>query len=431
MRKATRLKPIKPARHIKNLEYAVRGYLDKITEEIEAKGGKVTKLHIGDPAIYGHETPIQLREILLETLRNEKCLHYGPSMGVPKIRDIIAKNTTHIFGLNGQPVTREDVAITHGSTEGISVCIDALLNPRDGLLLPDPGYPVYDALVKKAHGVPQYYPLREENGWTLDISELEKKVTKKTKGIVIINPGNPTGNNNTKKNLQEIRKFADRHGLIIFADEVYSFLNYDGKKHYPLASLKGEYPVITFGSLSKNYLSPGLRVGWMIRTDPNGLAKEYWEETVRKLLSIRLCTAPLLQYALKPAFEDHRTKQHTLLKKGVDTFIKKMKRNAELTYRMLNDPEAGISCIRPRACFYSFPKLDLPKGVTDSDFVKDLLINRHIQINYGSGFGPSGKGHIRVVFLPEYHVLKEAYEKIINFKMTFREPGASRPKYMG
>lgn len=422
-----RLKRIESAKHIEEISYAVRGPLDRITEQIEAEGEKVVKLHIGDPATHGHETPIQLREIILETLKNEKCLHYGHSMGVPELREIIAKNSSHIMGFNGMPVSRDDVGIGEGSTGPVDFCIGALLNPGDEILIPDPGYPMYEAIIRKYHGVPKHYSLIEEKNWGLDISELEKKVTKRTRAIVVINPGNPTGRNYDEKTLQDIRRFADKHGLMIFADEVYSFLNYDGKKHCPLATLEGEYPVITFGSLSKNYLSPGLRVGWMIRADPNGLTQDYWAE-VSKLASIRLCSAPLLQYALKPAFEDGRTRQHTLLKKGVDTFVKKMKRNAELTYDMLNNPEAGISCVRPEACFYALPKIDIPEGVTDFDFARDLLIHRHIQVNNGSGFGPSGKGHIRIVFLPDYDTLKEVYEKIIDFKMNFMENG--KRKYM-
>ncbi|MFC1732029.1 aminotransferase class I/II-fold pyridoxal phosphate-dependent enzyme [candidate division KSB1 bacterium] len=429
MGKLIQLKPIEPARHIKPINYAVRSELDdvadQIDEEYKRKNSKkrVRRLQIGDPGKYEHRTPILLKKNILDTLEKEDCLSYGHSMGVPEIRDVIANNSKHIFGVSNQPVTRYDVGIGNGSTELIDFCIAALLNPGEGLLLPDPGYPVYDALVMKYHGIPQFYSLREDDNWALDISELEKKVTKKTKGIVVINPGNPTGRNYRKRNLQKVRKFADEHGLIIFADEVYSYLNYDGKNHRPIATLKGEYPVITFGSLSKNYLSPGLRVGWMVRTDPNNLTQEYWDEAITKLASMRLCSAPLLQHALRPAFEDRITRQHTLLKNGVDTFVYKMKKNAELTYKMLNNKKAGISCSKPEASFYVFPKLELPEGVTDLDFARDLLIHKHIQVNNGSGFGPNGKGHIRVVFLPEYNILKEAYAEIIDFKMNFEENG--------
>jgi len=423
------LVPIEPAAHIMSIDYAVRGELDKIAKRLSAEGKRTLNLNIGDPKKLGkHPTPPELIDIIVEKLESGDCLGYGDEMGEPELRQIIAENTRKdILGLNNKPITKEDVYIGNGSTELVTFCIEGLLNIGEGILLPDPGYPLYESVIKKVHGEPQFYSLNRGN-WGIDFSNLERKISENTRAIVIINPGNPTGKNYKKKNLQNLRKFADKHKLVIFADEVYSYLGFYGGYHTSIAKLEGDYPVITFGSLSKNYLSPGLRVGWMIRTDPNGLTKKYWEAAINKLAGIRLSSSPLLQYALKPAFTERKAKAHIVMKKEVESFNNELKKKADLTYEMLNHEKAGISCVRPQAAFYAFPKIDLPEGVTDFDFAKDLLIHTGVYVNNGSGFGPNSKGHIRVVFLPEYNLLKEAYDKIIDFKMNFKENG--KPKYM-
>lgn len=414
-------RPIEPAQHILEIEYAVRGPLEDIAIELEASGRQVIHLNIGDPARFStHKVPRELIQILTEKLETGECSPYGDSMGNPLIRKVIAENIRRdIKGVNGNPVSKDDIFIGSGSSELISFCIEVILNPGDGMLIPDPGYPLYEALIRKVHGKPQFYSLDEAKQWSISMESLEEKVDNKTKAIVVINPNNPTGRNYKKEQLQMIRGFADRHGLMMLSDEVYSHLNYDSKRHVHLATLKGDYPVITFFSLSKNYLAPGFRVGWMVRTDPNNLTEKYWKE-MRKPASIRLCSSTLMQYAIIPALTNRNTLKHTLKSSTKDTFTNALRRNAELTYRMLNNREAGISCIEPEAGFYAFPKIELPEGKTDFDFAKSLLLETGVYVNNGSGFGPSGAGHIRVVFLPEFDVLKEAYRRLIEFKKEYR-----------
>lgn len=420
------LRPIEPAQHILEIDYAVRGPLEEIALELEASGKEVIHLNIGDPARFGmHKAPMQLTSILLEKLEEGRCFQYGSSAGNPEIRRTIAEKTRHIKGVNGGDVTENDVYIGNGSSELITFCIKALLNLGEGILIPDPGYPLYSAVIREARGESQFYSLDEGDSWRLTEKSLEKAVRGNTKAIVVINPNNPTGRNYIREELQMVRRFADRHRLLILADEVYSHLNYNGNGHIPLAMLDGDYPVITFCSLSKNYLAPGFRVGWMVRTDPHGLTqkgdgKGYWDTAISKLASVRLCPSTLMQYAIIPAITDDSTLKHTLESGTDSTFTDHLKRNAELTYRKLNDAAVGISCVKPQAGFYAFPKIELPEGKTDFDFAKSLLINARVYVNNGSGFGPGGAGHLRVVFLPEFNVLKEAYSRLIEFKNEYR-----------
>jgi alanine-synthesizing transaminase len=420
---------IEPAPHILEIDYAVRGKLNEIANSMKREGRKITHLNIGDPAkTDDYDVPYELIGVLVKKLVDGECLHYDDERGVAELRRLIAEKRPDIKGLRGNPLNENDIYIGSGSTELITFSNEALLGMGDNLMIQDPGYPLYPAILSKIHAKPNYYPLDEKLGWAINISELEKRVNERTKGIVIINPNNPTGRNYAREELQEVRRFADRHRLMIFADEVYSHLNYDDKDHVPLATLDGEWPVITFGSLSKNYRAPGLRVGWMIRTDPSGRAEKYWETAISKLAGIRLCSPPLLQYAIMPALTNKKLNEKTT--NGDNSFLEKLRNSAEMTFNYFNNPEAGFSCVKPDAAFYAFPRIDLPEGVTDYEFAKDLLEKRAIFVNPGSGFGPSGKGHIRIVFLPDQDTLKKAYDQIIDFKMNFRDDNTGKLKYM-
>jgi len=302
---------VEPARHLLGIDYAVRGELDEEAHEMERSGTTVRRLAIGDPAkAEDYQMLFQLVTVLMDALKDPKSLQYGESKGIYEIRQLIADGTD-LPGILGKSLTPDDISIGYGSTELIAMAHQGVLNPGESIMLSDPCYPLYPALTTLFHGEVIFYGLDAKNNWQLNVSELEAKVKDDTKGIVVINPNNPTGRNHAKEKLQEVRHFADEHHLLTLADEVYSFLNYDGKEHVPLASLEGKWPVLTFGSLSKNYRAPGLRMGWVSLTDPENRAELYWKQ-LKKLADLRLCPSVPLQHAIRPAFEDEAVLAQTV-----------------------------------------------------------------------------------------------------------------------
>jgi len=402
-----------PARRTEKVTYAIRDIAVK-AKHLEDQGRKIIYLNIGDPPVYDFETPFELRQIVSEKILQSSANSqlnvsvYGDSMGLIEAREAVARYATEKKRIKG--VTANDVFMANGASEAITLAIAALINPGDNIMTPSPGYPLYSGQIPVYHGNLNPYLLNESTGWQIDFDELEKRVNKRTKAIVVINPNNPTGANYNRESLLNVINFARRHNLVIFADEIYDKLLLDGQTHTSIASLADDIPVITFGGLSKNYIMPGWRVGWAIFSDPTAVMADY-REAINKLLRARLCAVHPQQYMVAPALNGNDS--------HLPQIIQKLTIRRDITDKMLNEIP-GISCVKPEAAFYAFPRIQLPPGVTDEQFVLELLNDTGVLVVYGSGFGQQrGTNHFRVVFLPDENILRHSYTLIGEFTAKF------------
>jgi len=294
-----------------------------------------------------------------------------------------------------------DIFVTTGASEAIEICLSALVNEGENVLTPTPGYPLYSAISSKLRAMENPYYLDEDNNWQPNIEDIKSKINDKTRAIVLINPNNPTGSLYSIEILNEIADLANEHNLVIFADEIYDKLLFDGKKHISIASLNKDVSCITFGGLSKNYFVPGFRIGWGIVSGQEQNLRLYIE-AINKILRARLSANHPEQYGIKPALEGSQI--HLTLA------MEKLTKRRDLTYSILNSIP-GISCVKPEGAFYAFPKLDTEHA--DSLFVKDLLRETGVVVVPGSGFGQAPETqHFRVVFLPNEQILEKAYRSI-------------------
>lgn len=380
-----------------HVRYAIRD-LAMLADELTLQGKDVLMFNVGDPLDSDFRTPPQLIETVVKAMREGKN-GYAPALGVDEALKAIRREAQRKGIHNVQ-----DVFITQGVTEGVDFCLTALLNPGDELLVPSPGYPLYSAVVSKLDGVLVPYDLQEELGWEPDIDALNEKISPRTRGIVLINPNNPTGVVHSREVLEGIAECARRNGLVIFADEIYDKLVFDGAQHISIAALAPDVPVVTFGGLSKGYLAPGWRVGWGVVSGNPASVKTY-TEGIHKLLRTRLCANHAVQYAIRPALEGSQDHLGEVICKL------QVRRDATITWC---NSTPHLSCVQPMGGFYAFPKLDIVEE--DVDFVKALLVKKQVLVVHGGGFGQSpGTRHFRFVFLPEETKLKLAYEAIAEF----------------
>lgn len=397
----TQTREITPAQRLDNLRYAIRDLVG-LADQVKKQGHKVLYLNVGDPNIFDFATPPHVIEAAYRAMRDNKN-GYAPSAGVPEALDAIrAEAEREGF------TTVQDIFITNGAGECVDVCLTALLNPGENVLTPSPDYPLYSAVLCKTGAELNTYYLNEEDGWQPDLEDLRRKINERTRGIVLINPNNPTGALCTRPMLEEIAEIARRHNLLIIADEIYNKLILDGAEHIPIAAVAPDVPIVTIGGLSKNYLAPGWRMGWGVVTGEASTVKPYIEG-IHKLLRARLSANHPEQYAIKPALEgphDHLVETR-----------RKLSSRRDLTVDACNSIPR-MSCVAPRGAFYAFPRIDIPEG--DDVWVKELLLQKQILVVHGSGFGqkPATK-HFRIVFLPQEELLRQAYSEIRNF-MTAR-----------
>jgi len=396
-----------PAERVENYKYAIRNIVAE-ARRIEAQGKKVTYLNIGDPCLYGFQPPEEFVEAKIKALRAGHN-GYTPSTGVPEVLEVIAYEAQ----TRGIQTSAKDIAITYGASEAADLILTAMLEQGDEVLLPCPSYPLYTAITTKLEAKEVPYHMLPDNKWWPDTDEIASKVTKRTRAIVIINPNNPTGALYPKEILEEIVEIARRNNLIIISDEVYHRLTYE-KQHIPIASLAGnDVPVITIESVSKNYMAPGWRLGWMTITNAhliNDLKK-----AIYKLADARLCAPSTSQYAIKEAI--HINPEYT--KRVMD----RLRKQRDVTYDALNKIE-GISCNKPEGAFYAMPQVDLQNGAlgTDEQYIINLLDETGILYVHGSGFGmDKHSGFFRLVFLPDVEILKEVYGKMADFHSKYRE----------
>ncbi len=386
---------IVPSKRTEKITYAIRDVVVE-AQKLEKQGKKIIYLNIGDPLKYDFVTPQHMIDAV-EANWN-KSSSYADSMGLLEARQAVAREASK---LNVPNVTEDDVILTSGGSEGISMALGAILNKGDNVLTPKPGYPLYNAVVNYVEGEINEYELDEDNEWQPDVEDMRRKINDKTKAIVLINPNNPTGALYTKETLKKVIDLAGEHNLPILSDETYDKIIFDDDFEFnAVGSLSKDVPVVTFNTLSKNYLCPGWRVGWSFFSGEN--ISEY-AESVKQLARARLSISHPMQYAVKPALEgpqDH-------IKEMVD----KLRKRRDITYKRMNEIP-GISCVKPKGAFYAFPKLDLPIE-SDKKFVLDFLREEGVLFVFGSGFGQKDNTkHFRIVFAASEEALNEGYDKL-------------------
>ena len=393
----TQSREISAASRLENVRYAIRD-LACVADEVIAQGHKVLPLNIGDPNVFDFQTPPHMIEAVYKAMRDGKN-GYAPSSGIKPALDSIRREAARKGIVNIQ-----DVFITSGVSETVDICLAALLNPGDNLLTPCPDYPLYSAVLAKLDLKLNAYYLNEEDGWQPDLEDIRKKITPHTRGIVLINPNNPTGAVCTRKMLEEIAELARRHNLVIFADEIYDKLIMDDDPHVAMAAVAPDVPLITFGGLSKNYLAPGWRIGWGIASGEASVIKPY-VDGINKLLRARLCANHPEQYAIPAALDGPQ--DHLIEVK------RKLRSRRDLTQKWCTET-ARVSCVAPRGAFYAYPNIDIPES--DEIFVRELIRQKHVMVVHGSGFGQKpGTQHFRIVFLPDEQTLTKAYAGIAEF----------------
>lgn len=387
---------IRAAKRTADITYAVRDIV-VLAQETAKSGKEMLYLNIGDPNKFGFETPPHLIEAVSRAMR-ANFNGYSPSSGIPKAVEAVEAEARR----NGI-TSILDVFITSGGSEAIEIALSALADRGENVLIPHPGYPLYEAVLAKLEVRAEPYYLDEDQGWQPDIEDIRSKIDAKTRAIVLINPNNPTGAVYTEKTLRGVLALARERGVMVFADEIYDKLILDGKKHISIASLDADAPVVTFNGLSKGYLAPGWRIGWGVVSGRRAELAGYLA-AVNKILRARLCASHPMQHAVACALEG----QKDYLKGTLD----KLRKRRDITFEMLNGP--GISCVRPEAAFYAFPKLSIP--VSDEEFVKRLLQATGVVTVHGSGFGQRPRSrHLRVVFLPPEEQLRKAYAALLGF----------------
>jgi alanine-synthesizing transaminase len=382
--------------------YAIRNIVAE-ARKVEAAGQRVRYLNIGDPITFGFRTPAHMVEAVERAMRDGHN-GYAPSVGILAAREAVTAECVQ----RGMPMHPDRVVVTAGTSEGIELALTALAGPGDDVLIPVPTYPLYTAVLAKIGARPVFYRTDPDRGWQPDLDHVRSAITPATRALVVIDPNNPTGASYRSDARRALVDLADRHNFPLLADEVYADLAFDGPVG-ALAALNPDAPVITFSSLSKAYLAPGWRTGWLAvsRTDrlDDVLAG------IKKLADGRLCSTGPMEYALVAALTGDRSHQRT--------FREALRQRAAVTTERLNAID-GITCVAPTAAFYAMPKVALPPGKTDEDFVLALLRATGVLCVYGSGFGTSPEeGFFRVVFLASPAELADIYTAIGAFTGEF------------
>lgn len=393
-----------------NVLYDVRGPVVDEAAKMEAKGTHVLKLNIGNPAPFGFRTPDEVIHDMQHQLKD--CEGYSDSKGLFSARKAIMQYAQ----LKKIPnVSVNDIYTGNGVSELINLCMQALLNDGDEILIPSPDYPLWTATATLAGGNVVHYICDEESEWYPDIDDIRKKVTPKTKAIVIINPNNPTGALYPKEVLEQIVQVARENNLIIFSDEIYDRLVMDGQEHISIASLAPDLFCVTFSGLSKSHMIAGFRIGWMVLSGNKEIAADYIEG-INMLSNMRLCSNVPAQSIVQTALGGYQSVDKYLLPGG------RIYEQRECVYNALNSIP-GISVKKPKAAFYAFPKIDIKKfNINDDEqFALDFLREKKVLIVHGGGFNWQEPDHFRVVYLPRVEVLNEAMDKLSDFLTTYRQ----------
>ncbi len=401
---------VEKSHKLDNVCYDIRGPVLKQAKRLEDEGQRVLKLNIGNPAPFGFEAP---EEIVMDVIQNlPKSQGYCDSKGLFSARKAVMQYYQQL-GMRNTDI--EDIYIGNGVSELIVMSMQALLNNGDELLVPAPDYPLWTAAVTLSGGLPVHYLCDDQANWFPDINDIKSKITAKTKGIVLINPNNPTGAVYSRALLEEIIEVARQHKLIIFADEIYSKIIYDDAEHIPLCTLADDLLMVTFNGLSKAYRICGFRVGWMLISGAKHRATDYISG-LEMLASMRLCANVPMQHAIQTALGGYQSINELLVPGG------RLYDQREVAWKALNDIP-GISCTKPAGAMYLFPKLDSKKFniKDDQQFALDLLMQEKILVVQGTGFNWPTPDHFRIVFLPQTQVLEEAIYKLGNFLDSYSQ----------
>ena len=397
-----------------NVLYDIRGPIMDAARQMEEEGHKVIKLNIGNLAVFGFDAPEEIQQDMIRNLPNSAG--YSDSKGIFAARKAVMHYTQQ-QGIQG--VTLDDVYLGNGASELIAMATNALLDDGDELLLPSPDYPLWTAATSLSGGTPVHYRCDESDGWMPDLDDLRSKITPRTKGIVVINPNNPTGALYSDELLRAIVGIARQHGLVILADEVYDKVLYDGAKHTAIGSLSDDVLTLTFNSLSKSYRSCGYRAGWMVVSGDKKPAADYIEG-LTMLSNMRLCANVPGQYAIQTALGGYQSINELIAPGG------RLRRQRDLAYELIT-AIPGVTCVKPQAALYMFAKLD-PKVypiADDRQFFLELLQETRVMLVQGSGFNYPDNNHFRIVFLPHEDDLREAIGRIAKFLEHYRKRNSS------
>jgi len=399
-------RPVPVASRVNRFSYAIRNIVAE-AKAVEAAGRHVRYLNIGDPVAFGFQTPPHLIEAAIKAMRDGHN-GYLPSIGVLEAREAVADD----YSRRGVAMSPERVLITTGTSEGIDLALNALVDEGDEVLVPSPTYPLYTAILATIGATPKYYRTDQGRDWLPDLEHLRSLITPRTRVLVVIDPNNPTGAVYPQSVRRSLLDLADEHDLTILADEVYGELGFDGPVPL-LGQLDPDAPVISFSSLSKAYLAPGWRTGWLVAGRTPRLNDALL--AMKKLADARLCSPAPMQLAVPAAINGDRSHQVA--------FRAALAERGRLTADMLN-AIPNMRCVAPRAAFYAMPSVTLPPGRTDEDYVLALLRETGILCVYGSGFGvPAERGCFRIVFLPNPTELAAVYRDIDTFTREYTRRG--------
>lgn len=404
------MRTFQKATKLNNVLYDVRGPVVDEANRMEENGLKILKLNIGNPAPFGFTAPEEVIVDMRDSIVN--CQGYSDSRGIFAARKAIMQyaQLKHIPN-----VTMKDVFTGNGASELIQMSLHALLNNGDEVLVPSPDYPLWTACVNLAGGKAVHYICDEESAWYPDLADIESKITDRTKAIVIINPNNPTGALYPRELLERFVDIARRHQLIIFSDEIYDRLVMDGLEHISTASLAPDLFCVTFSGLSKSHMVCGFRVGWMILSGNKAIAREYMEG-LNMLSNMRLCSNVPGQSIIQTALGGYQSVNEYIVPGG------RIYEQREFIYKALNDIP-GITCVKPQAAFYVFPKIDVKKFniTSDSQFALDFLKSKRVLVVPGSGFNWAEPDHFRIVYLPRVEDLELATGKLRDFLSHYHQ----------
>lgn len=404
------MKTIAKSNKLANVCYDIRGPIMDRARKMEEEGQKIIKLNIGNLAPFGFDSPEEIQQDMIRNLPNSAG--YSDSKGIFAARKAVMHYTQE-QGIKG--VVLDDIYLGNGASELIVMATNGLLNDGDEMLIPAPDYPLWTAAVSLSGGTPVHYLCDEKNGWMPDVADIKAKITPKTKGIVIINPNNPTGALYSDALLLELVAIAREHGLVIFADEVYDKVLYDGVKHTALASLSVDVLTLTFNSLSKSHRSCGYRAGWMVVSGDKRQAQDYIEG-LTILSNLRLCANVPGQWAIQTALGGHQSIKDLVNEGG------RLRKQRDLAYELIT-AIPGITCVKPSAALYMFPRLDpqIYPITDDQDFFLQLLEETRVMLVQGTGFNWHSPDHFRIVFLPHEDDLRDAIGRVAQFLAKKRQ----------
>ena len=404
------MKTVQKSAKLANVCYDIRGPIMDAAKKMEEDGHKIIKLNIGNLAVFGFDSPEEIQQDMIRNLPNSAG--YSDSKGIFAARKAVMHETQKqgVFG-----VTLDDIYLGNGASELITMATNALLDNGDELLLPKPDYPLWTAATSLSGATPVHYLCDEANGWMPNLDDIRARITPRTKGIVVINPNNPTGVLYSNDLLLGIVDIAREHGLVIMADEVYDKVLYDGMHHTAIASLSSDVLTLTFNSLSKSYRSCGYRAGWMIVSGDKKNAGDYIEG-LNMLSNMKLCSNVPGQWAIQTALGGYQSINDLVCEGG------RLRRQRDLAYELIT-AIPGLSCVKPQAALYMFPRLDPVVYPIEDDrqFFLELLRETRVMLVQGTGFNWSAPDHFRIVFLPHEDDLREAIGRVARFLAGYRK----------